>query len=157
MSNTRSNAPLKSCLKSSNTALTCDSSQHSKKEVLFGEVRIMEHPLVLGDNPYCQGAPLQLDWKATNETRVDVDFYEYTRKPRRSKKRMHLDRVKREIYLLSLGYSITEIIDAGEKGLKIRKERYSSFQNKKWDRFHVIFESAKHALSHQHTVSAKTA
>ena len=114
-----------------------------KQNLQFGDLEIREFPLVMGDNPHCEGAPLQLSWKPCNESVVDVDFYEFTRDPRRSKKKMHMVGVDREIYLLSVGYSMNEIIAAGEKGRKVRKERYNSFHNKKWDRFHVVMESAK--------------
>lgn len=131
-----------------------------KQKVCFADLYIREFPLILGDNPYCVGAPLQLSWKASNETVLDIDFFEFTRDPRRGKKKMHIAGVERELYLLSIGHNLSEIVEASEKGKKVRKERFSSFHNKKWDRFHVVMESAKEKLTHsfsQHTVSAKTA
>jgi hypothetical protein len=132
------------------------------QKLCFADLFIREYPLILGDNPYCVGAPLQLSWKPSLETVVDIDFYEFTRDARRGRKKMHLAGVDREVYLLSIGYSISEIIEASEMGKKVRKERYNSFQNKKWDRFHVVMESAKEKLTpsfsqNQHTVIAKTA
>ena len=132
--------------------------RRAQQQLCFGDVKIREFPLIMGDNPHCVGAPLQLNWTPSNESCLDIDMYEYTRSPRRSKKKMHMAGVDREIYLLSIGYSMNEIINASEMGKKIRKERLSSFQNKKWDRFNVVLESAKEKLAPRtHIVSAKTA
>lgn len=146
--------PLKSCLKKSDAS----PRQRRSKLLCFGEVSFQEYPMILGDNPYCQGAPLQLDWTPQSFIEVDIDFYEFTRDKRRTKKQLHLGTVDREIYLLSLGYSMNELIAAGDRGLVVRKQRAASFQNKKWDRFNVVLESAKSALQSNHKiVSAKTA
>ncbi|CAB9531746.1 expressed unknown protein [Seminavis robusta] len=153
-STTTTTQPLVSAMKSNN------SEDRRRRRVCFGDLEIHEFPLIMGDNPHCDGAPLQLSWKPSNESVVDIDFYEYTRDPRRSKKKMHMAGVDREIYLLSIGYSLDEVLDCAEKGKKTRKERYSSFQNKKWDRFHVVMESAREKLrpgAQHHIVSAKTA
>ena len=148
---------MKSCLKNKHSG--SERRRHRKQQVCFGEVQFQEYPLIMGDNPHCTGAPLQLDWICTYEEFLDIDFYEYTRDPRRSKKQLHMPAVDREIYLLTQGYSMEEILEAGDRGMRIRKARVASFQNKKWDRFHVVMESARQAFSTsmQHTVSAKTA
>ena len=139
-----------------------DSSQNRSlyKHVYFGDVQIHEFPLIMGDNPYCRGAPLQLGWKPTKSETIDIDIYEFTHGPRRSKKKFHMADVDREIYLLSIGYGLEDIIDVCEQGRKIRKDRYNSFHAKKWDRFRVVMESAKEKLTpanKQNVVSAKTA
>ena len=135
-----------------------------RERVYFRDVEILEFPLILGDNPHCQGAPLQLAWKATGREVIDIDFYEYTHKAThgRSKKHFHMADVEREIYLLSIGYDMNAIMDVCEQGKKIRKDRYNSFHAKKWDRFRVVMESAKEKLTlpsskDQNVVSAMTA
>ena len=93
-----STTPSKSCLKDSRSHGDNDQRRrHRSQQVCFGEVQILEYPLILGDNPYCQGAPLQLDWKPTREDFLDIDFYEYTREPRRSKKQLHMAAGEREM------------------------------------------------------------
>ena len=157
-----------------------DSSRNRRrhKHVCFGDVHINEFPMILGDNPYCQGAPLQLDWTSTHSDTMNIDIYEYlhskqsqltaasssshhrpgTKKKKHKKKSFHMSDVKRELYLLSTGYSIHDIVEACEQGRKIRKDRYNSFHGKKWDRFRVVMESAKSKLMpHNNVVSAKTA
>ena len=160
----------------STTSSDMDSSRNRRlhKHVCFGTVQIHEFPMILGDNPYCQGAPLQLDWNPTHTETMDIDIYEYLyskqlqlsassssshRRPKnRKKKSFHMSDVERELYLLSTGYSMTDIVEACEQGRKIRKDRYNSFHGKKWDRFRVVMESAKSKLiPHTNVVSAKMA
>ena len=113
---------------------------------------------------------------------MDLDMYEYLRnsnsrnqqcrsggngssaknKNNRKKKKFHMSEGQRQLYLLSAGYSMNDIMEVCEQGRKIRKDRYNSFHGKKWDRFRVVMESAKSKLMPAppittNVVSAKTA
>lgn len=146
---------------SDTTSTSSDSSDQHRpyKCVYFGDISISEYPLIMGDNPNCTGVPLQLAWKPSKTEIMDIDLYEYARDPRRTKRMFHMTDVDREIYLLSQGYGMNDIIDTCEQGRKIRKERYNSFHGKKWDRFRVVMESAKQTLTleSRRSVSATTA
>lgn len=67
--------------------------------------------------------------------------------------------VERELYLLSKGYNLSEIVESVQQGERIRQQRYNSFHGKKWDRFRVVVESAKERFvpNQKNLVSAKTA
>jgi hypothetical protein len=32
------------------------------KQVTFGDLTIIEYPIILGDNPACTGCPITIDW-----------------------------------------------------------------------------------------------
>jgi len=141
---------------------------------LFGDVEIREFPSILGDNPFCEGAPLQLAWKPIHKQIMQLDLYEYakhrvqnatqrhhTNHKKKAKKRSnwHMTDVERELYLLSKGYNLSEIVESVQQGERIRQQRYNSFHGKKWDRFRVVVESAKERFvpNQKNLVSAKTA
>jgi len=159
---------MKSCLKqpivedgSESSGTTTNSASKLKSFVGFGDVHVYQFPLTLGDNPHCEGAPTTLDWTPSETATYDLDLYEYSRPQgsstgnsgRRKKSDFRIPHVEREIYLLSLGFSMNDILLATEQGRKVRKERYQSFHNKKWDRFNTVLESARKKFQ----VSAKSA
>jgi hypothetical protein len=84
--------------------------------------------------------------------------FEFTRKRRRKRgKKLMIPAVEREVLLLSLGYKMHHILDAAERTIKSRRDRINSFHNKRWDRFHGAFESAKTALFKSLSPTGKTA
>jgi hypothetical protein len=59
------------------------------KTVKFGNLRIREHTVVLGDHPCCSaGCPLELGWEHESETELALDDYETNRPERRSRKEL---------------------------------------------------------------------
>ena len=60
--------------------------------VAFGDVTILEFPIILGDNPGCSGgAPITIGWKPCGMPEThDVDMYEYMVKKEKSDFRFSL-------------------------------------------------------------------
>jgi hypothetical protein len=70
------------------------------KTVKFGNLRIREHTVVLGDHPCCSaGCPLELGWKHESETELALDDYETTRTERRSRKELRTTWLERREWL----------------------------------------------------------
>ena len=121
--------------------------RRQQQRLCFGDLTILEFGIILGDNPYCVGAPIQQAWVPCNKTVVDVDYYEFHRPKRFARKEaFKIPAGDRERMLLEIGYSPMEILAACEEGLKVRQKRYSSWQGKKWDRVRIAVESAKGKL-----------
>ena len=142
---------VKSALKQANNG----EESNNKVKVYFGDVHIREFPLILGDNPMPVGAPLTLDWTPVDETVLDLDFYEFTRDRRRPKRKLKIPASERELYLLRLGYGINKILEVSEQGREIREQRAASLQSKKWDKFNLVFESARAGMKNAVTFHAK--
>ena len=148
VSRTRSNSstkkqPLKSALRKQPM-----SEERRENQMLdFGDVQVFEFPMILGDNPYCEGAPLQLAWFPTHQEVLDVDYYEIARE--QTPKQRKFSALEREVFLLALGYTADEIVDASEAGRKTRQQRLSSLPGKKWDRFKRVMERFKLAPAPQ--------
>jgi len=61
------------------------------KHVTFTDVLIREYNQVLGDHPCCSlGPPVSLGWEYQTQKDMSLDYYEVTRKPRRSRRELRL-------------------------------------------------------------------
>ena len=97
-----------------------------KRSVRFHQIVIIEFPQVLGDHPYSAGAPLALGWEPAKHTAVTVDFYEFTRDPRRSKHQLYVNKEERLAYLLNSGWKLTEITAVLSANAQLKHERAAS-------------------------------
>jgi len=124
-------SPSKSCLKPLDRK---DYVESGNKRVFFDEILIKEYPVILGDNPaVSSGAPVSIGWKSSNESVVDLDFYEYCRIPeRRPRKKMILSVRRRANTLLSSGYSLEQIANATLEVEKTKQLRAESLRSAGW-------------------------
>lgn len=66
------------------------------KSVAFGTIKILEFPLVLGDNPSCHhGPPIELSWNVTRSLQLDLNIYENNRQRRREGRELKLSPFQR--------------------------------------------------------------
>ena len=101
----------------------------------------------IGDNPSCEGAPLCISNECQKSHVLDVNEFEASRKHcRRHRKELVISASKRSRLLMQLGYSMEQIATAALETQKARMERIESLENKKWDKFNSIAESAKRKL-----------
>jgi hypothetical protein len=92
-------------------------------------VSIQEHKLILGDNPYCNGYPITLDWKHTEPRVVDVndhaDSNEHGRDPLQP-----LDAKDRLQRLQQMGYTRHDILTQERKRRILLTEEWAYGDNK---------------------------
>jgi len=123
-----------------------------KKSVRFDTLEIIEFPCILGDNPSCSsGAPLTLDWKPQEQCTVKVDFYEFTRDPRRS--RLTMKKSEREEHLLAMGCTPAQLAQVEEQIAQIKKDRESSATTKS-DTWAAIKMAAKRVVKSKSALAA---
>jgi hypothetical protein len=106
------------------------------KHVHFSDLTIAEYPMILGDHPSCNnGAPVTIGWEQQASQTRNLELYEYTRKPRRTRRQLHIPVQTRAIMLLQGGYTLQEIGNATHQvslDRKLRAESISSHGN--WNR-----------------------
>jgi len=97
-------------------------------KVHFGTVGIRQYERCLGDNPACSvGAPVSIGWKYRCLTPVSVDQYEESANSREEDtSSWTLSSEKRELMLLSLGYSLRELTNARFQIKDCQRERYET-------------------------------
>ena len=124
----------------------------AKKSVRFDTLEIIQFPCILGDHPSCSsGAPLTLDWKPQEQSVVKVDFYEFTRDPRRS--RLTTPKAEREEHLLAMGCTPAQLAQAEEIIAQIKKDRVSSASSKS-DTWAAIKMAAKRVVKSKSALAA---
>lgn len=138
-----------------NSPLVCSKvavkEKRKKKCVGFDSVVIYEFPLILGENPsVSSGAPTMIDWKCQNVLEMNFEYYEKFYAPSQGKKRHRKElaipcRERFEI-LLRAGFGLDEIVNASLTVQRVQNERMETLRSQSWDRFHVLFESAKEGL-----------
>ena len=125
--------------------------------VAFGDVTILEFPIILGDNPGCSGgAPITIGWKPCGMPEThDVDMYEYMVKKEKSdgsasKKKSDSTTVKkisvqrRAQILMAQGYTLSQIANAVMKVNEIQKQRAESIQaNGLGERMQLLMETTQ--------------
>ncbi|CAJ1955916.1 unnamed protein product [Cylindrotheca closterium] len=132
----------KSCLKRTESSTFCDSGSESssiskptmKREVSFTAVEITEYPMVLGDNPDCDGIPIQIGWKAQHSETVPLDTYEEAKKEPRKKSDLLLSEDKRRKIVED--FSRKEIDTAVREANQIKRYRkfsVDSMSSDEWD------------------------
>ena len=104
-----------------------DSSQRQtpriKKSCTFSDIIIHEHKIVLGNHPCAYGPSISLGWERVDCLSVPIDKYEASKPIRRTQKQMMLPRYVRERILIDHGVSRSEMNEAIEEGLSVRKTR----------------------------------
>jgi hypothetical protein len=123
---------------------TSPSSITSKRgrSVSFGTMRVHEFPQILGDNPACgAGAPLTLDWQPVSQTTMLIDFYEFTRNPRRNKRGLKENKADRHNHLLSIGVTEEEIKQVLVAIESTKKDRAISLKKQTWNGFFKVIQS----------------
>jgi hypothetical protein len=102
------------------------SSRKMKRVTSFSKIEIREYNITLGDNPGGRsGPPVSLDWKYDKNSQVvDVDLYEESRPPRRSRIEMHMGGSVRMFRLMrEQGFSMTDMKKAAKSAAEVRKQR----------------------------------
>mmetsp|Transcript_12752 Transcript_12752/g.37082 ORF Transcript_12752/g.37082 Transcript_12752/m.37082 type:complete len:242 (-) Transcript_12752:53-778(-) len=133
---------LRSCLKKTDTKITS-----SSKEVSFDTIEIYCFLISIGDNPSCEGAPICISNGECIQNEIyNIQQYEEFKPKKKSRKALVISPSRRSKILLSLGYTIEDIATIALETQKIRQDRMTSFENKKWDRFSMIAESTKNKL-----------
>lgn len=80
----------------------------NERRVSFAALQIREYNQVLGDHPCCSsGPPISLGWDHVNTRRVDINEYERTRSPRRTRRQLKMRSDERRNILVSLNDSFT--------------------------------------------------
>lgn len=137
--NTNTCKPKRSSLRKSGSPKSID-----RRSVGFGRLDIIEFPQILGDNPACHtGAPLTLDWKPMERSTMPVDFYEFTRDPRRSKKELLNDKDERLQHLLNSGYQMDEIAMAVIVIEQVKRERADTVKKSNRSIFRAMEKTLK--------------
>mmetsp|Transcript_14296 Transcript_14296/g.39407 ORF Transcript_14296/g.39407 Transcript_14296/m.39407 type:complete len:211 (-) Transcript_14296:792-1424(-) len=132
---------LRSCLKGNS-----DRKPASHRIVSFDFLEVHIFLISIGDNPACEGAPLCISDECLRSEIVTIDTYEQKRRTRRQRKELVISPSRRSKLLLALGYTMEDIATAALDTQKARQERIISLENKKWDRFSAIAESASRKL-----------
>lgn len=124
--------PKKSILKNS---VSKSESKEMKRVTSFSHLEIREYNLALGDNPGGKdGPPISLDWNYCPKStiRVDIDRYEESRPPRRTRHEMYMPGSLRMWTLMKeMGYTLREIQDASNLAASVRKKREKSIKYEK--------------------------
>mmetsp|Transcript_24494 Transcript_24494/g.57454 ORF Transcript_24494/g.57454 Transcript_24494/m.57454 type:complete len:169 (+) Transcript_24494:315-821(+) len=140
----KSRQPKKSILRKDTTAGETSSSSRSRsREVCWGDLEVYEFASILGDNPSAvEGSPLTLSWKLQEKHVVGIDYQEFMRKEKRRKRRdLYIPGAQRDTYLLSLGYSLKQLLKLAEENDSIRRSRQQNMKGR-FDSFKKVFTMA---------------
>ncbi|KAG7342925.1 hypothetical protein IV203_020870 [Nitzschia inconspicua] len=96
---------------------------NSKRRVSFSSIHIVEFPYAVGYTPCNSGVPIGAGSKAQFEVAFQLDHFESSRPPRRSKEALHLTAADRRAILLRNGFSSVDISAATKAATSIRKQR----------------------------------
>lgn len=101
----------------------------ASRSVSFDKVDIKEFPMTLGDHPSAaSGPPVALDWEKVERERViDLNEYEASRSPRRSRKQLKLSLRDRK-GILQRQFSADEVDKAWKEARAIREQRRETIQ-----------------------------
>ena len=98
----------------------------------FSTIEIREYDVTLGDNPGGRtGPPLSLGWTYNKDLTqvVDLEQYEETRPPRRSRVEMHMgSRLRSYILMKEQGFSLRDIQKAADNAAHVRKNRQKTMK-----------------------------
>ncbi|GKY92434.1 hypothetical protein MPSEU_000213900 [Mayamaea pseudoterrestris] len=123
-----------------------DSQKSLSKHVQFSDLTIFEFHSILGDNPaVSDGSPLTLDWMHESQTTLPIHIHEFAKKsrPRRKRKEMRLSSAARDMYLLSEGYTLEQLLKAAEATKHAQEQRRASMKGTSWDRFRKAVDGFK--------------
>eukprot|EP00815_Leptocylindrus_aporus_P008514 CAMPEP_0116068460 /NCGR_PEP_ID=MMETSP0322-20121206/11672_1 /TAXON_ID=163516 /ORGANISM="Leptocylindrus danicus var. apora, Strain B651" /LENGTH=180 /DNA_ID=CAMNT_0003555571 /DNA_START=636 /DNA_END=1178 /DNA_ORIENTATION=+ len=105
------------------------SSNDPRRSCSFSSVIVHEHEVILGDNPCAYGPSLSLGWTRVSTKTIPIVDYENSKKYTRSHKQLMLPRYVRERILLDYGVSRSEMNEAIEEGISVRKQRQETVNN----------------------------
>jgi hypothetical protein len=106
-------------------------------------MQVHQFPQILGDNPACSaGAPLTLDWEPVAQTTMHIDYYEFTRDPRRNRRGLTEGKEDRHNYLLSIGVGTDQIEQVLADIESAKKDRAASLKKQTWGGFFKVVQSA---------------
>ncbi|CAB9497221.1 expressed unknown protein [Seminavis robusta] len=128
----------KGCMSSS----TSNSRPRRRRRVGFSTLDIYEFEQVLGDHPgVSSGAPLALaPSHCRHHANIDIAFFEYRRKPRKTNKRELIEsKETREEYLQRIGFTQEQIQQAANEAARIRRKRCKAQPVP--DSLHIVWES----------------
>lgn len=103
------------------------------KGVTFDTLEVREFPIILGDNPSCEGGPpLTIDWGFDPDTHfaIDIEQFELMRGVRRTSDKLKLDRPTRERVLVTTGTTQKEIASCIRK---LRKDQHQRMVSRNQD------------------------
>ncbi|KAL7567742.1 hypothetical protein ACA910_012074 [Epithemia clementina (nom. ined.)] len=126
------------------------------KQVGWGSLVIYEFPNVLGDNPgVTSGPPVMIGWEHNRYNIVGIETHELYRlkNPRRPRKDLVVSGGERSTFLLGLGYSLEQVLNATEEADNIRKSRRSNMRGR-LDSFKLVLIKFQN-LPRQLVASAK--
>lgn len=133
----------KSCLKRSCSSTFCDSGSESsslekptlaKRGVSFTAIEINEYPMVLGDNPDCNGIPVQIGWEPQHSETVSIDTYEESKKePRKRADLLLTDAQRRKLVEGTPMSEIDSAVREANQIKRLRKFSVDSMASDEWD------------------------
>lgn len=105
--------------------------ERQTKNVSFSQARIISFPIELGDNPCCEGLPIQMSREACHSRVVDIDQLEDWKQEQRngrSRSGFKLHFFQRQKILKNLGYTVDELANALDEIKAIRRRRLRSIR-----------------------------
>mmetsp|Transcript_1707 Transcript_1707/g.2720 ORF Transcript_1707/g.2720 Transcript_1707/m.2720 type:complete len:387 (+) Transcript_1707:150-1310(+) len=143
-------ATLKPCLRIPKTDEEEKSSEpRPSKIVIFHKVVIREYERTLGDNPSVRRGPaISIGWRHASECIIlDLEEYESTRPPRRSKIEIIVPERVRYDLLKEYGFTSRDIMAATKEINITRKKRaQTAHSTEKTERAHFVLEKAGRKL-----------
>lgn len=100
--------------------------------VSFGNIEMKEYEVIVSDNPSCSGAPIGIGWRSSEVIKIDIDDYETNRAPRRERAELIMSPIFKRDFLTSLGISGEEIAASIRVNRRIRTQRQTTYENRKW-------------------------
>ena len=108
-----------------------DQFNRGNKAVSFGDVTVLQFPVVLGNNPAVSaGCPIEIGWEHIAEEIQKLEIYEYMREGQRrsDRKRLVISVLDRAKLLMRAGYSLEEISGAVLIVQELQRQRAESLK-----------------------------
>jgi len=140
-----------SCYNGENEEKTAPRNNPSAKTVIFHKVIIREYERTLGDNPSVRRGPaISIGWRYVPDAIViDLDEYETTRPPRRSKNEIIVPETVRMSMLKEYEFTTREIMAATKEVNITRKQRIQTARStESTERAHFLLEKAGRKIKH---------
>merc|ERR1719343_1385528 len=120
----------------------------SSKKVTFGDLTIIEFPIILGDNPACSGCPITIDWQPMGKHTRNLELYEYTRtQSRHNRRKLVIPIQRRSQMLLDAGYTQEQIIKRALLMAKIKNQREETMKSSQLQGFGKLSKNFKATFS----------
>lgn len=117
-------------------------SSSLRPSVTFSAVEFHTHNLILGDNPSVSvGPPLGMSWKAVESKILDLEEYETSRPPRRDRRDLIVPRSTRVTWLRAEGYARSELAEAENEIIVIKKHRRTNARKGLWEKVREVVSS----------------